>query len=366
MVNAMSRTVSVNLGERGYDIHIGRGLDDVLVSTGSGATAMLVSDTNVDPLYGDSCEAILTERGFKVVRAVVPAGEASKCLARVQDLFDHALTGRLDRGSVVVALGGGVVGDLSGFVAGTYLRGVKFLQVPTSLLAMVDSSVGGKTGVNLPQGKNLVGVFYQPIEVAVDLDTLASLPDREYLSGMAEVVKYGIIWDAEFFTVLESNVTALRNRDPDVLASVVARCCEIKAEVVAMDERESGVRALLNYGHTLGHAIENVSGYGQLFHGEAVAIGMVYAAELSCSCKGLSRNDADRIRRLLSGLGLPTSCASLGDDVTWPLLRDAMASDKKARSAVPTFVLTERIGSAAFNCDVAETVLEETFAGMAC
>lgn len=361
----MSRTVHVNLGERGYDIHIGLGLDSVLESNGGGATALLVSDSNVDPLYGDLCAGLLGEHDFQVERAVVPAGEESKSLECAKTLFDHALAGRLDRSSVVVALGGGVVGDLAGFAAGTYLRGVKLLQVPTSLLAMVDSSVGGKTGVNLPQGKNLVGVFYQPIEVAIDLQTLGTLPEREYLSGMAEVVKYGVIWDAPLFRSLEENVQALRDRDPDVLESVVARCCEIKAEVVAMDERESGVRAILNYGHTLGHAIENVSGYGRLLHGEAVAIGMAYAGELSCRIQGFKRDESDRVNQLLEALGLLCGRNVLEDSVTWEALRDAMAADKKARCAVPTFVLAERIGSVMFNCAVEEDVLKAAFEDMA-
>jgi 3-dehydroquinate synthase len=360
----MSRTVHVNLGERGYDIHIGQGLDSVLESNGSGAAALLVSDSNVAPLYADACAEALVARDFAVERAVVPAGEASKSLDCTKTLFDHALAGHLDRSSFIVALGGGVVGDLAGFAAGTYLRGVKLLQVPTSLLAMVDSSVGGKTGVNLPQGKNLVGVFYQPIEVAIDLGTLRTLPEREYLSGMAEVVKYGVIWDAKLFRSLEEQAKALRARDPNVLERIVARCCEIKAEVVAMDERESGVRAILNYGHTLGHAIENVSGYGRLLHGEAVAIGMAYAGELSCRCQGFGRDDCDRVVRLLEALGLPSGREVLDDSVTWEALREAMAADKKARRAVPTFVLAERIGSVMFNCVVQDDVLESTFRAM--
>ncbi len=360
----MSRTVHVNLGERGYDIHIGLGLESVLESTGGGATALLVSDSNVDPLYGDACARLLTERDFRVERAVVPAGEASKSLDCTKTIFDRALEGRLDRHSVVVALGGGVVGDLAGFAAGTYLRGVKLLQVPTSLLAMVDSSVGGKTGVNLPQGKNLVGVFYQPIEVAIDLGTLRTLPEREYLSGMAEVIKYGVIWDATLFRSLEEQAKALRARDPEVLERVVARCCEIKAEVVAMDERESGVRAILNYGHTLGHAIENISGYGRLLHGEAVAIGMAYAGELSCRFHGFDREESNRVNRLLDALGLPCGCGQLEEFVKWAALREAMSADKKARSAVPTFVLAERIGSVVFNCVVPDDVLETAFDAM--
>jgi 3-dehydroquinate synthase len=360
----MNRTVRVDLGERSYDIHIGRGLDAVLASTGSGVTALLVSDSNVDPLYGSVTAEALTSRGFHVERVVVPAGEGSKSLDCLQTLFDHALAGHLDRSSVVVALGGGVVGDLAGFAAGTFLRGVKFLQMPTSLLAMVDSSVGGKTGVNLPQGKNLAGVFYQPIEVAIDLDTLQTLPAREYISGLAEVVKYGVIWDAAFFDMLESHVEPLLARDPDVLATVVARCCEIKAEVVSMDERESGVRAILNFGHTLGHAIENVCGYGALLHGEAISIGMAYAAELSCRSKNLCRDDRDRIIGLLVALGLPVSRDQLADSVTWAALREAMASDKKARRATPTFVLVEKMGSVVFKCEASDAVLGESFEAM--
>ena len=357
----MARTVHVDLDERGYDINIGRGLDSVLSLAGAGGSVLLVSDSNVDPLYGDSCASILTARGFQVVRATVPAGERAKSLDCVKGLFDKALAGRLDRSSLVVALGGGVVGDLSGFVAGTYLRGVTFLQLPTSLLAMVDSSVGGKTGVNLEQGKNLVGVFYQPVEVAIDLDTLQTLPEREYLSGIAEIVKYGVIWDAEFFEQLEAQLPQLLARDADVLESVVARCCEIKAEVVSVDERETGVRAILNFGHTLGHAIENVSGYGELLHGEAVSIGMAYACELSVKVKGFDQHECDRVRLLLKQLGLPVDRSQLSETVTWSALRDAMASDKKAHAAIPTFVLASGMGAVAFDCDVSEVSLKETF-----
>ena len=370
----MSCKVRVELGERGYDINIGRDIDNLLgVSgdggagageavlengfTGDGASALLVSDSNVDLLYGDACEATLCSRGFCVARAVIPAGECSKSLDQAKELFDHALEARLDRSSVIVALGGGVVGDLSGFIAGTYLRGVKLLQLPTSLLAMVDSSVGGKTAINLPQGKNLVGVFHQPIEVSIDLTTLSTLPDREYISGMAEIIKYGVIWDAELFKLLENSVQPLLERDYDVLEQVVARCCEIKAEVVGMDERESGVRAILNYGHTLGHAIENICGYGELLHGEAIAIGMAYAGDLSAISNGFSENE--RVKTLLVNFGLPIGSSTLPNSVTWNALRKAMSADKKAIHAVPTFVLAKSIGSVDFGCDVSETVLEE-------
>jgi len=355
----MTKRVRVELGERGYDINIGRSLADLLGVDGSGVSALLVSDSNVDPLYGDSCEAVLDAHGFSVARIVVPAGEATKSLDSAKKLFDAALAAKLDRSSYIVALGGGVVGDLAGFAAATYLRGVKLLQLPTSLLAMVDSSVGGKTAVNLPQGKNLVGVFYQPQEVCIDLDSLKTLPEREYISGMAEIVKYGVIWDAALFEMLEANVKQLCERDQDVLAEVVARCCEIKAEVVGMDERESGVRAILNYGHTLGHAIENICGYGELLHGEAIAVGMAYAGELSCRCSGLAESDSERINALLVNLGLSIDKSGLPDSITWSALREIMSADKKAQSAIPKFVLATGIGSVDFGCAVSEEILED-------
>ncbi len=353
----MSRTVRVELGERGYDINIGNNIDDLLGVNGNGASALLVSDSNVDPLYGEACEAALCRNGFCVARAVIPAGESSKSLDQAKGLFDHALVAKLDRSSVVVALGGGVVGDLAGFVAATYLRGVKLLQLPTSLLAMVDSSVGGKTAVNLPQGKNLVGVFHQPIEVTIDLTTLSTLPDREYISGIAEIIKYGVIWDSELFEMLEKSVKPLLERDYDVLEQVVGRCCEIKAEVVGMDERESGVRAVLNYGHTLGHAIENICGYGELLHGEAIAIGMAYAGDVSAKSKGFS--ESARVKKMMANYGLPIGRSDLPASVTWDALRVAMSADKKAHRAVPTFVLANSIGSVDFGCDVSEDVLKD-------
>ena len=278
--------VEVDLGERSYPIVIGRDFEG-LPEISAGTAVLLVSDTNVEPLYGESCAAMLEECGCKVTRIVVPAGESTKSMEHALQLYDAALAGQLDRKSYMVALGGGVVGDLTGFAAATYLRGINLIQVPTSLLAMVDSSVGGKTAVNLPQGKNLVGVFYQPHAVQINLDTLNTLPDREYFSGLAEVVKYGVIMDAAFFEFLEKHVAELLKRDYDILSKVVARCCEIKADVVRQDEKESGLRAILNYGHTLGHAIENRCGYGKLLHGEAVAVGMAYAALLSAQCHGL-------------------------------------------------------------------------------
>lgn len=357
----MATTIDVKLGERSYPIHIGRALSLASFLESAPATRILmISDSNVDPLHGNACQKKLESRGGDVIRTVIPAGEATKSLKWVETLYSKAAEAGLDRSGVIVALGGGMTGDLAGFVAATYLRGVRFVQVPTSLLAMVDSSVGGKTGINLEQGKNLVGAFYQPVEVDADLDLLATLPEREYRSGLAEIVKYGVIWDASFFHLLEKHADALLARDPVWLEKVVARCCEIKAEVVAMDEREMGPRAILNFGHTLGHAIEKVDGYGRWLHGEAVAMGMHYAARLSTAVCGFPEEEANRVVGLMERLGLPVRAAS-GAALDWPALRDAMMSDKKTLRKRPRFVLAKRLGSVTIGCEVDETVLGEVW-----
>lgn len=353
------RAVRVALGARSYDIRIGQGFADVLSGLGDYKRAVLVADSNTGPLYADAVGRVLSERGIAWSPLLVPAGEPSKSLAQVGVLLEAAVEAGLDRRCLVVALGGGVVGDLAGFVAAIYLRGVPFMQLPTSLLAMVDSAVGGKTGVNLPQGKNLVGAFYQPVQVGVNLDTLLTLPDREYRSGLAEVVKYGILHDAAFFAELERQVDAMLGRDPEVLQQVVARCCEIKADVVRQDEREGGLRAILNYGHTLGHALEAVLGYGQLLHGEAVAIGMIYANTLSERICGFPAADAERVKALLVRMGLPVSCADL--PLEWQSIRAAMATDKKASEQVPLFVLAQGLGRVQPGLRVDEVDLEKMF-----
>jgi 3-dehydroquinate synthase len=362
------KAVTVDLGARSYHIWIGPVVDPAaMVDEGSGTSVLVVSDSNVDPLYGDRIESTFRRRGARTSRYVVPAGEATKTLQQAEKLYGAALGSGLDRKSLIVALGGGVVGDLAGFVAATYMRGIGLVQVPTTLLAMVDSSVGGKTAVNLPQGKNLVGVFYQPRAVAVDLSTLESLPQREYLSGLAEVVKYGVIRDAELFLRLENNVGALLERDRNLLAEIVARSCEIKAEVVAADECEGGLRAILNYGHTLGHACEAVSGYGTLLHGEAVSIGMAFAARLSVVACGLPSKDADRVISLLDRLGLPVVPCSEGRLLDWSQLCDVMAKDKKVEGGEQRYVLTEALGKAVFG-RIVETSMAasvyDSFAGI--
>jgi 3-dehydroquinate synthase len=290
----------------------------------------------------------------------IPAGEKSKRLAVVEKCYDQLAAHRLERNSLIVALGGGVVGDLAGFVAATYLRGVPFVQVPTTLLAQVDSSVGGKTGVNLRAGKNLVGAFYQPRLVLCDLDTLKTLPKREYISGLAEVIKYGVIYDAILFAQLERNLPKLLQRDAATLAAVIARCCEIKADVVGQDETEGGLRAILNFGHTIGHAIENSSGYGKFLHGEAIAMGQVAAAKLSHKILGLPSGEAERIEKLFIQAGLPVKIKL--NSIQRKKLFAAMKLDKKVSAGEIKFVLAEKIGKAVWGRKVSSDLIEKIFA----
>lgn len=359
---AMARTVRVDLGDRGYNIRIGEGMwsgEDL--DFGPGTRALVVTDSNVAALHGDRLREALREKGIDAACAVVPAGECSKSMEQLSMLLDEACVSGLDRASLVIALGGGMIGDLAGFLSAIYLRGIGLIQVPTTLLSMVDSSVGGKTGVNLPHGKNLAGCFHQPLAVVADLTTLATLPAREFASGLAEVVKYGVIWDAVLFDRLEETLDGILARDGGLLEEIVARCCEIKADVVAMDERESGVRAILNFGHTFGHALERAGGYGQVLHGEAVAVGMAYACELSVGEKGFDRKDADRVIALLERAGLPVRIEQAMAGTTWESLRAVMASDKKARNRELRFVLAEKMGSVVFGCEVAEAEMEKVY-----
>jgi 3-dehydroquinate synthase len=352
----MKRDVNVDLGDRSYPIHIGSGILETLggacKTAGLKGKCLIVTDEQVAPLYADQVFQSLGKAGFKPALEVLPAGEPTKSQAQLMNLYSKAAAQGLDRKCFMVALGGGVIGDLTGFAAASWLRGIRFVQVPTSLLAMVDSSVGGKTGINIPEGKNLVGAFHQPELVLIDLDTLKTLPPRELAAGMAEVVKYGIIWDAELFRVLE--------KKPEMDAGLIARCCEIKAEVVGQDEREGGLRGILNFGHTAAHAIENVAGYGEFLHGEAVAIGMVYAAHLSVALKGLSVGESARIEKLLAGLSLPVGAPGL----PWKDIRAAMAVDKKTVGGLLKFVLADRIGHVDFGCEVPEELLEEVWNGI--
>jgi 3-dehydroquinate synthase len=340
------RTVKVPLGNRSYNIVIGRGLLKGLgvacQKLKLGARCAVISDSNVARRFGKAAQQSLARAGFDALLIVVPAGETAKSLKTVQSCYDRLAQHHLERKSFIVAVGGGVVGDLAGFVAATYLRGIPFVQVPTTLLAQVDSSVGGKVGVNLKAGKNLVGAFHQPRLVLCDFDTLRTLPAREYRSGLAEIIKYGIIYDAALFQKLERDLPKLLKRDPKTLADVVARCCEIKAEVVGQDETDGGLRAILNFGHTIGHALEAISGYGKYLHGEAIAIGQVAAAELSARLTGLPVADVGRIRVLFQRAGLPVAVKL--DASARKRLLAAMKLDKKVSGGEIKFVLAGRIG----------------------
>ena len=338
--------VNVPLGNRSYPITVRSGLVNQLGQwcrrLKLGQCCAIISDTNVAPFYGAAVRRSLKQSGFDPILLTVPAGETSKSLKSVQACCDQLAAHRLERKSFIVALGGGVVGDLAGFVAATYLRGIPFVQVPTTLLAQVDSSVGGKVGVNLKAGKNLVGAFYQPRFVLCDLDTLRTLPEREFRAGLAEVIKYGIIYDAKFFARLGRDLPKILRREPKALAAVIARCCEIKAEVVGQDETEDGRRAILNFGHTIGHAIETISGYGKFLHGEAISIGQVAAAELSAIVLGLPTSEVKYIRNLFQRTGLPTQM-KLNTPARKKLFA-AMSLDKKVSGGEVKFVLAERIG----------------------
>lgn len=357
-------TVSVQLGSRSYAIKVGGGLLSRLGAECAqlkfGQRCAVITDSNVARHFARAALKSLAASGFAPVLISVPAGEKSKRLAVVEKCYDQLAAHRLERKSFIVALGGGVVGDLAGFVAATYLRGVPFVQVPTTLMAQVDSSVGGKTGVNLRAGKNLVGAFYQPQLVLCDLDALKTLPRREYISGLAEVIKYGIIYDAILFTQLERNLPDLLQRDVATLAAVIARCCEIKADVVGQDETESGLRAILNFGHTIGHAIENSSGYGKYLHGEAIAIGQVAAAKLSHKILGLPSGDVERIEKLFSRAGLPVKI-KLGLARRKKLFA-AMKLDKKVSAGEITFVLAEKIGKVVWGQKVSPELIGKILA----
>lgn len=328
----MIRTVNVDLGDRSYPIFIGPDLIDQLGNLAAkrltSQELLVVTDETVGAIYLARALESLEAAGFRAATAVIPAGESSKDLSRAGKLYDVALEAGLDRRSAVVALGGGVVGDLAGFVAATYLRGVAFVQVPTTLLAQVDSSVGGKVGVNLPRGKNLVGAFHQPVLVVADVSSLKTLGTREFSAGLAEVVKHAIIADRGLFEQLEADVRGIRNLNPPLLAEIVERNCRIKASVVQEDEREDGRRAILNFGHTLGHAIEKAAGYGRFLHGEAVAVGMPAAARVSAALGVLQEPDlVDRLEALLQAFDLPIRATGL-DPVQ---VLEAMEFDKKGR-----------------------------------
>lgn len=356
------RTVKVSLGVRSHSIHIGTGLLNQLGSQCAllkvGQRCAVVTDEIVAKKYRRPAIESLHGAGFQPIVITLKAGEKSKSLKNVQACYNQLAAHRIERNSLIIALGGGVVGDLAGFAAATYLRGINFVQVPTTLLAQVDSSVGGKVGVNLSAGKNLVGAFHQPRLVLCDLDTLRTVPKREYRAGLAEVIKYGIIRDARLFTRLEGNLSKLLKKDSVTLASVIARCCAIKAEIVGQDEKESGLRAILNFGHTIGHALEAISRYGKYLHGEAISIGQVAAANISQIKGNLSEKETARIVTLFERAGLPTS-VKLSTTQTQRLL-DAMKLDKKVNDGKIQFVLAQRIGNVKTEQSVSSALIKKS------
>ena len=361
-----------------YSIHIGAG---ILAKTGRivsalapGSRAIIITNPLLSQLYGYRLEKILSRHGISAIQYKIGDGEQFKEMDQVMSVYDFMASHGMGRDTILIALGGGVVGDLAGFVAATYMRGIRFIQVPTTLLAQVDSSVGGKVAINHPRAKNLIGAFYQPAAVIADVGTLLSLSEREYREGLAEVVKYGVIWDSHFFTYLEKNVEAILRRDTDILTDLVYRCCCIKAEVVSQDERDHGIRAYLNFGHTIGHAIEALAGYGTLRHGEAISLGMVAAMRLAIRLGLAPAAGLTKLERLLGGFGLPieirehlgqvreqTALAEKRSQVIQELM-DHMALDKKAKGGKLRFILPRRIGEVMemeISDDVIRSFLEE-------
>ena len=360
----MRQRVKVELGKRSYSIVIGSGVADEIRAfvrqAGYSPHGMIVTDTNIAPLCAGQIAALLADAGVQAEIATIPAGESSKSLMQANELFTRAIELGLDRRSPIIALGGGVVGDLAGFVAATYMRGVPFIQVPTSLLAQVDSSVGGKVAVNHPLGKNFIGAFYQPDAVFMELDFLKTLPAREIATGLGEIIKYGIIYDPDFFAWLEANRADVLALEPAATAYMIARSCEIKADVVRQDEREGGLRRILNFGHTIAHAIEKETGYVRYRHGEAVAIGMVGAADISVQMGLLADGERVRMNALISAMGLPLSA----DGVTADAMYADLFHDKKTVGGRIHWVLAEKIGTVSVHSDVPEEIVHKTLVGL--
>ena len=365
-------SITVPLPQNSYEISVAPGNLDRLgpelarLDSGKslGKKMLLVSNPTVFQHYGERAIASLRSAEFDVAHHLIPDGEQYKTLDSIQSIYDAAFQHRLERSSTLVSLGGGVIGDMTGFAAATWLRGIHFVQVPTSLLAMVDASVGGKTGVNHPQGKNLIGAFYQPRWVCIDPDVLATLPPREFRAGMAEVVKYGVIWDAPLFERLEAEerLDELACLSPELLQEILLRSCQCKAEVVGKDEKEAGLRAILNYGHTVAHAVEALAGYGTVLHGEAVAIGMVAAGHLAIGLSAWDAECQERQQVLLDKIGLPTRLpAGLAADASI----EAMKSDKKVKNGKVRFVLPLALGSAGLSDRVTEENVRSVLQRMA-
>ena len=349
--------LNLDLGTRSYPIYIDSGLlskTELLSSHIRAKRVCIVSNDLVAPLYIDALKAKLTD--FTVDEVILPDGEAEKSLANFEVIMSHLLTNEHGRDSTLIALGGGVIGDITGFAAACYQRGIDFIQIPTSLLSQVDSSVGGKTAINHPLGKNMVGAFYQPKAVFIDIDSLKTLPVREFNAGMAEVIKYGILGDKEFFEWLEANIAAIKSADKQVLAQMIEKCCQCKADIVASDERESGVRALLNLGHTFGHAIEAEQGYGVWLHGEAVATGMVLAAKLAVAMNLLEVSELRRMEKLITAFDLPVIAPQ---NMGFAEFKRHKRRDKKNIAGKLRFIIPTAIGQSEIRDDVTQDTLQE-------
>ncbi|NMG11599.1 3-dehydroquinate synthase [Brasilonema sp. UFV-L1] len=370
-------SISVNLPQQSYEIAIGQGiasqaaqsplsidqLGEKMSNLKLGRKVLLVSNPTIFKNYGERVLASLEAAGFEVVSCNLSAGERYKTLNSVQKIYDTALLNRIERSSTMVALGGGVIGDMTGFAAATWLRGINFVQVPTSLLAMVDASIGGKTGVNHPQGKNLIGAFHQPRLVLIDPDVLKTLPVREFRAGMAEVIKYGVIWDAQLFAEMEQSerLDQLDYIKPELIESILTRSCQAKADVVGKDEKEAGLRAILNYGHTIGHAIESLTGYRVVNHGEAVAIGMVAAGRIAVKLGMWQKEETERQDALIQKAGLPTQLPS-GMDIE--AIIEALQVDKKVQAGKVRFVLPTQIGVVTVTDQVPSDIIRQVLQEM--
>ncbi len=354
--------ITVNLPQDSYQIAIA---PDLLSQLGTmmqqlhlGKKVLLISNPEIFGHYGETCLQSLETAGFTTCTHLIPAGEEYKHLQSIQQVYDTALANHLERSSTFVALGGGVIGDMTGFSAATWLRGVNFVQVPTSLLAIVDASVGGKTGVNHPQGKNLIGAFYQPKLVAIDPNLLKTLPPREFRAGMAEVIKYGVIWDKDLFTKLEhhQHLDTLEGVGDELIETIITRSCQAKAEVVSQDEKEAGLRAILNYGHTIGHAVESLTNYKQFVHGEAVAIGMVAAGKIAVEMGLWTAQEAQRQDSLIAKTGLPTEIPT---ELVIEDILETIKSDKKVKAGKVRFILPTTIGKVTISDRVTPEIIKQ-------
>lgn len=370
-------SINVNLPQQSYEIAIGQtaapegaiapeGIDqlgEMMSNLKLGKKVLLVSNPTIFKHYGERAVASLEAAGFEVASCTLPPGERYKTLSSVQKIYDTALLNRIERSSTMVALGGGVIGDMTGFAAATWLRGINVVQVPTSLLAMVDSAIGGKTGVNHPQGKNLIGAFHQPRLVLIDPEVLKTLPMREFRAGMAEVIKYGVIWDAELFAEMEASkrLDQLRYVKPELIASILTRSCQAKADVVGKDEKEAGLRAILNYGHTIGHAVESLTGYKVVNHGEAVAIGMVAAGQIAVELGMWQKEETERQDALIQKAGLPTKLPA-GVDIE--AIIESLQLDKKVKAGKVRFILPTQIGVVTITDEVPSDTIRQVLRGM--